>query len=275
MYKLTDKSIRKILANFLEKDELFYQLTELKKDQKDFTTKEINTSVKNHHVLSEIYQPSITIIKELDISEQNIIHYAELAVYHTVYGLRAMKQKNLSRLYLLCYAHYRYLKISDHLVNSFIHKVNYYKNEADKYQAKAICDEQSKDKEHRDAAAEILSLINNKKVANDDIREKAYAIIPQEEFQSFIKKIRKPNFTPEFYRWQYYSDNALTIKLNTRAAFKSLDFQSNNKLLNLAIQFLKKHYASNRAFSSYKFKDIPIKFIPSRLRRYVIKNIQG
>jgi TnpA family transposase len=275
IYKLIDKPIRDLLAKFLEKDELFYQLTELKKDQKDFTTQEIDTSIKKHLFLSEIHQQSIEIIKELGISEQNIIHYADLAVYHTVYGLRAMKQKNLSRLYLICYAYYRYLKISDHLVNSFVHKVIYYKSEADKYQAKAIYDEHSEDKKHRDSAAIILSLINNKKIADDDIRKKAYGIIPQEEFQAFITKIKKPNFTPEFYRWQYYSDNAATIKRNTRAAFKSLEFQSKNKPLNLAIQFLKNHYASNKAFSLYKFKDVPIEFIPRVLRRYVIQKIKA
>ena len=105
------------MGNFLEKDELFYQLTAIKKDQKDFTTAEINASVKNHQFLSAIYQRSIEVIKELGISEQNIVHYAELAVYITCYGLRAMKQRNLSRLYLMCYAHQRYLKISDHLVS--------------------------------------------------------------------------------------------------------------------------------------------------------------
>ena len=106
-----DKQFRELLANFLEKDELFYRLTAIKKDQKDFTTAEINASVKNHQFLFAIYQRSIDVIKELGISEQNIMHYADLAVYHTCYGLRLMKQKNLSRLYLMCYAHQRYLKL--------------------------------------------------------------------------------------------------------------------------------------------------------------------
>lgn len=116
IYTLMDKPFRELLAEFLEKDELFYQLTTLKKDQKAFTTAEINASIKKHQFLSSLYQKSIEIIKNLDISEQNIIHYADLAVYLTVYGLRTMKQKNLSRLYLMCYAHNRYLKISDHLI---------------------------------------------------------------------------------------------------------------------------------------------------------------
>jgi hypothetical protein len=40
IYTLMDKPLRDSLANFLEKDEMFYQLTALKKDQKDFTTTE-------------------------------------------------------------------------------------------------------------------------------------------------------------------------------------------------------------------------------------------
>lgn len=274
IYTLMDKPLRDSLASFLEKDELFYQLTTVKKDQKDFSTGEINASIKKHQFLSTLYQRSIEIIKGLDISEQNIMHYADLAVYHTVYGLRAMKQKNLSRLYLMCYAHYRYLKISDHVVNSFAHKVNYYKGESEAYQAKAIGDVKDEDKDHRNAAVAILSLVNNKKVDDNEIRGKAYDIVPQEKFQQFIQKIKKPNFTPEFYRWQYYGENASTIKLNTRAAFKVLDFQSKNKALQTAITFMKNHFASNKAFSAYQFKDVPIGFIPKTLRRYVIQKIK-
>ncbi|WP_428410728.1 hypothetical protein [Legionella sp.] len=170
IYTLIDKPFRELLANFLEKDDLFYQLTTIKKDQKDFTTAEINASVKNHQFLSAIYQRSIEVIKELGISEQNIMHYAELAVYITCYGLRAMKQKNLSRLYLMCYAHQRYLKISDHLVASCVHKINYFMGKAEEHQAQAICDAKDDDKDQRHAAAAILSLVNNKKVADYEIR---------------------------------------------------------------------------------------------------------
>ncbi|CAM4497751.1 MAG: hypothetical protein LEGION0403_FIIPPAGN_02529 [Legionella sp.] len=192
IYTLMDKPLRESLANFLEKDELFYQLTTIKKDQKDFFTGEINASVKKHQFLSTLYQRTIEIIKELDISKQNIMHYAYLAVYHTVYGLRAMKQKNLSRLYLMCYAHYRYLKISDHLVNSFAHKVNYYKGEAETYQTEAICNVKDKD-----------------------------------------------------------------------------------KALQTAITFMKEHFANNKSFGTYQFKDVPIEFIPKALQRHVIKKTKN
>ena len=163
---------------------------------------------------------------------------------------------------------------SDYIISSFTHKVNLYAGEAEEYQAEAILNAKDDDKDHRDTAAAILSLVNNKKVADNAIRTKAYEIVPQEKFQQFIRKIKKPNFTPEFYRWEYYKKTAPTIKLNTRAAFKALDFQSKNKELQAAITFLKGHYASNKVFSSYQFKDIPIEFIPKLLRRHVIKKIR-
>ena len=79
-------SLRKSLSKLLKKDDLFYQLTLIKKDQKDFTTNEIKSSVEKNKLLFEIYHSSIEIIKQLDISEQNVAHYAELAGQYTVYG---------------------------------------------------------------------------------------------------------------------------------------------------------------------------------------------
>ena len=43
LYTIMDSSLRKSLSKLLEKDDLFYQLTLIKKDQKDFTTNEINS----------------------------------------------------------------------------------------------------------------------------------------------------------------------------------------------------------------------------------------
>ena len=273
IYKLTDATFRKILAHLLEKEDLFYQLTILKKDQKNFTTREINLSIKKHEFLSHIYDKSIHLFKELEISEQNINHYSDLAIYYTVYGLRMMKQKNLSRLYLICYSYQRYLKMSDHLINSFIYKVNYYKGEAEIYQAETIRHVKEEDKNYRDAAASILSVINNKKVKDCDIRKKSYDIIPQEKFQQFIQKIKRPNLVPDYYRWQYYTQISSSFKLNIRGLFKALEFQTENKALLKAIIFLKEIYAHKKPLSNYPFKNIPFEFIPKSQHRYIIKKI--
>ena len=275
LYTIMSGSLRDSLGKLLKKDDLFYQITLIKKDQKDFTTHEIKASVQKNKLLSEIYNSSIEIIKQLEISEQNVTHYAESAAQYTVYGLRNLKQPNLARLYLLCYIHSRFLKINDHLVSSFTHKINSYIDDADTYQKEAIYLAQVADKENRDLAADILSLHLNKKVPDSELRNKSFAIVTKDKFQHFIQKLRQPHLNPDFYRWQYYNKNAPAIKLNTRLIFKVLDFQTQSNDLSKAISFLKSHFDSNRSFSDYKFEDVPIEFIPSILKRYVITKVKS
>lgn len=118
-------------------------------------------------------------------------------------------------MYLLCYVHYRFLKINDHLASSFIHKVNGYTDDADAYQKEAIYLAAVTDKDNRDLAASILSLHINKKVSDNELRNKSFVIVAKEKFQQFIQKIRQPHLSPDFYRWQYYNKNAAAIKLNS------------------------------------------------------------
>ena len=275
LYSVTDKTFRAKLTSLLERDDDYYQLTSIKNDQKDFTTTEITNTLEKHQLLVEIYERSIEITKELGVSEQNVMHYADLAVYHTIYGLKTMKKKNLARLYLICYAHYRFRHVVDHLVFSFSHKVNFYLGEAEEYQGKAHVKIILEDDSDRSRAANILSLLISKKVKDSEIRSKAYEITPQEKLPSLIQRIKKPKFNAELHRWEYYSKSAQAIKRNLRGIFTALDFQTQSDALTTAITFLKSHIeGNNTSFKSYPFRDVPIAFIPKALRRYVIEKVK-
>jgi TnpA family transposase len=275
LYKLMNSKLRNALDDLLKKDDLLYRITMIKKDQKDFTTSEIRSTVEKHQLLVEIYNNSIEIIKQLEISWQNVTLYAQLAEQYTVYGLRTLQQRNLARLYLLCYIYNRFLKINDHLVSSFIYKVSNYIVAADEYQKEAIYLAQVTDKENRALAADILSLHTNKNVADNDLRSRSFLIVAKSKFPEFIKNIRQPHLTPDFYRWQYYNKNASAIKLNTRVVFKALEFQTQSKDLGEAILFLKTHFDNNKSFSDYKLAEIPLEFIPFKLRKYVITKVKS
>lgn len=184
--------------------------------------------------------------------------------------MKNLKQPNLARLYLLCYVHHRFLKINDHLIASFIHKVNGYREDADFYQKEEIYKAQLLDQNNRILAANILSLHIDKKVPNKNIREKSFAIVPETNFQKFIQTIKTPILTPDYYRWEYYSKNSHAIKQNIRLTFKALNFRSKSDNLNKALLFLKTHFQTNKSVHDYKFNEIPIKFISSALKRYII-----
>jgi len=129
-----DSKLRQDLDKLLKKKDLFYQITLIKRDQKSFTTHEIRSSVEKNRQLVDIYNKTDQIIKSLDISEQNVCYYTELALQYSAYGFKELKKSNLIRLYLLCYVHHRFLKINDHLIASFSHRLNEYVNNADEYQ---------------------------------------------------------------------------------------------------------------------------------------------
>jgi TnpA family transposase len=275
LYTLMDSTLRNSLDNLLEKDNLFYHLTLIKQDQKSFSTSAIRSTVEKNQLLEQIYQKSVTLIKDLNISEQNIILYSDLAERYTVYGLRNIKQPNLVRLYLLCYVHHRFLKINDHLIASFIYKVNGYTEDADLYQKEEIYKAQLLDQNNRILAADILSLHTDKKVPDNKIREQSFAIIPKTKFQQFIQKIKTPHLTPDYYKCEYYSKNSHAIKQNIRLTFKALNFQTKSENLNKAIIFLKTHFQNNKSFSDYNFDEIPIEFISPTLKRYIIVKMRS
>ena len=274
LYLLMDKPLRVELQKLLEKNDDYYQLTIIKKDQKDFATRDIKSTVEKHQFLTEIYHKAIHIIKKLDLTEQNILYYADLAEYHTIYGLKHMRKKNLARLYLICYAFHRYQKINDYLIFSFSHKVNRYIADADEHQNKAYEEFLYDENKDRNSAADILALLGNKNIMDNELRHKAYDIVPKEFLPNLIRKFRKSQFNAEFHRWEYYAQSSASIKQNLRASFKVINFKSKDKQLSEAINFFKAHLNSNKSFKKYAFDEVCISFIPRALRRYVIEKIR-
>lgn len=151
-YMETDKDLRAQLDKLLEDDNLFYNLTLVKKDQKNFSITEIKTTIAKQQLIVGIYAKSLALMLKLGISEQNIIYYANLAEFYTIQKLKRMANKNIVRLYLLCYVYRRLLKINDHLVTSFIHKLTHYGDKADDYQRAKIDISEAVDKQLRKQA---------------------------------------------------------------------------------------------------------------------------
>ena len=224
LYTDAGKGLRGQLDRLLANDELFYNLTLLKKDQKDFSTTEIKKSVAKQQLIIDIYRESQLLMPKLGISEQNIIYYANLAEFYSIQKLRRFADKNLARLYLLCYAHHRFLKINDHLVTSLIQKMTKYADGADNYQRSKIELMETVDTQLRKQAFQVMAINIDARIPDDQVRAKAFEVVPLEGYKQFLKDFNKPNLDRDFYRWQYYGEIALTIKKNLRPLFKALEF---------------------------------------------------
>ena len=269
LYTDTDKELRGQLDKLLANDELFYNLTLLKKDQKDFSTTEIKKSVTKQQLIIGIYQQSKVLMPKLGLSEQNIIYYANLAEFYSIQKLRRFADKNLVRLYLLCYAHRRFLKINDHLISSLIQKMSKYADGADDYQRSKIAVLENTDTQLRQQAYQVMAINIDQRIPDEQVRAKAFEVIPVADYQQFLNDFNKPTVDRDFYRWQYYGDIALTIKRNMRPLFKVLEFSCTNEGLIQAIAFLRQHLNGSQSFRDYAYQDVPMDFFPKSLKKFL------
>jgi len=269
LYTDADKGLRGQLDRLLANDELFYNLTLLKKDQKDFSTTEIKKSVAKQQLVIGIYRESQLLMPKLGISEQNIIYYSNLAEFYSIQKLRRFADKNLVRLYLLCYAHHRFLKINDHLVTSLIQKMAKYADGADGYQRSKIELMETEDTELRKQAFQVMAINIDSRIPDDQVRAKAFEVVPLEGYKQFLKDFNKPNLDRDFYRWQYYGEIALTIKKNIRPMFKVLEFSCTNDKLTRAVAFLRQHLDGSQSFRDYPYQDVPMDFCPPALKKFL------
>jgi TnpA family transposase len=274
-YMETDKDLHALLDKLLEDDNLFYNLTLVKKDQKNFGITEIKTTIAKQQLIVGIYAKSLALMPKLGISEQNIIYYANLAEFYTIQKLKRMANKNIVRLYLLCYVHRRLFKINDHLVTSFIHKLAHYGDKADDYQRDKIDISEAVDKQLRKQAWQVMAINIDERIPDSQIRQKAFEVVPQDRYPQFLDDFKKPNLDRDFFRWQYYGQFALTIKKNIRPLFKTLEFSCANAEMAKAVDFLRQHLSGNQPFRDYDFQDVPLRFFPKRLRKFLTYKVQA
>jgi Domain of unknown function (DUF4158)/Tn3 transposase DDE domain len=270
-----DKELSVLLDKLLENDDLFYNLTLIKKDQKNFTTTEIKKTIAKQQLVIRLYKKSLTLIPLLEISEQNIAYYANLAEFYTIQKLKRMADKNTARLYLLCYVHRRSLKINDHLVTSFTQKLSHYTDKADEYQRANIDVSVAMDKQLRGQAWKIMAINIDERIPDEKVRSEAFGVVGKDAYPQFLVDFKKPNLDRDYFRWQFYGEQALTIKKNIRPLFKTLEFSCADAEMAKAIDFLRQCLDGRQSFRDTNLQDIPMRFFPKTLRKFLIQKVQG
>ena len=115
--------IRKQLEKLLEADEYLYRVSALRKEPRDFSHKELRREVDRRKLFRPLHDFSLTFLEKSGISMDSRKHYASLVKLYTVYSLKRMDAGPV-RLYLLCFAYYRFRQINDTLIEAFISLVS-------------------------------------------------------------------------------------------------------------------------------------------------------
>jgi hypothetical protein len=262
------------LDNLLTAEESLYQLTLLKHEPKDFSYQEIVREVSKRETLHDLYQLAMRFLPSLHISNENIKYYALLVGYYTIQKFKQLNRE-VVHAYLLCFIFYRYQKVNDNLVNTFLYHVNKFIDEAEEKAKEQMAEERLEGNKNLKNAGKILGLFTDETIPDETlfgtIKQRAFAILTREQFALVSQYMAKATLDETAYEWQQYIKLSQKFKLNLRHIFLAISFESQikNDPLLLAIAFLRQVFVKNKRLREYTPEAFPQAFIPHKLERYI------
>lgn len=253
-----------------------YAITPLKRDPKDFSTREMQREIARCRLLEALYRTAQTLLPDLDISNDSIAYYATLVDFYTVQKLQQLSV-GMVRLYLLCFLLQRYGKISDHLIDAFIYHVRKVGATAKACMQERLATLQNEGNESVRRVSEILELFLDEGIADSvafgEIKRRAFDILEREKFQRVAQFISQPWFDPAAIEWEFIASLAPAFKRNLRPLLRQLPFSGHGEdaALMEAIAFLKTSFDKGKSLASYRFAQIPKAFIPPGMKAYLIE----
>ena len=271
--KLTAADIKRLDELFSDSDEL-YEITNLKREPRDFTLGEIRREIERGLKIKEIYQTGKQILPLLEISNQRIAYYASLVSYYRVDKLKRFDNWT-TYLYLLCFIHHRVGRIHDILINCLLYRVRQYTDQAKEFAAQKLSSINLSNNQTAVKAANVLKLLTDDQISFDTpfglIRQKAFQILDKDDITQFTNQMLHENGLDETeFRWEWIERSASQFKLNLRPLLVSVEFSEVGETSDLskAINFLRKVFQSDKSLSNLNPKKFPIGFLPQKSLRY-------
>ena len=141
-----------------------YEITQLKREPKDFSVSEIKLEIRRGERISDLYNLAKKLLPSLQISNESIKYYASLVSYYSVYKLKRLNER-MVYLYLLCFVYYRYQRLHDNLINSLIYNVRRYTDEARGAARERVYEHRIEGNQSLHKAGEVLKLFTDSSIA--------------------------------------------------------------------------------------------------------------
>jgi TnpA family transposase len=266
--------IQKPLDSLLEADEHLYRVSALRKEPKDFSYKELRREVERRQLFHPLHDFAQNFLEKAGISMDSRKYYASLIKLYTVYKLKRM-DPGPARLYLLCFASYRFRQINDNLIDAFLHLVNQYEKEAKVTAEQAVQRALGEATGNLQAAGQVLTLFIDPSIPTHApfslVKKKAFLLLQPERFPVVSDYMRNIEFDKTSFEWAHYAKLSLTFKRNLRHLFAELEFSGRveNHALLAAAAFWQDLLRQGKSLRQAKPSAIPVAFIPKSLKRYL------
>lgn len=263
-----------VLYRLIEPRDGLYLLTSLQQEPSNFNYQSIRGEVKRKLVLQPIYELANRILPQLDLSNENIRYYGQLADYYTVYKLKR-RRGNIICLYLVCFVQTRLHRINDILVDAFRFHQRVFEDAAKAYAKEQIIQYQIEANEHLSKIPSVLELFTDPHIPDDTpfrrVRKMAFEVLPREDFPMVSRHIRQATLDSKALESGYYDQAKRKLAFSLRYLFLHLTFLSirPNSAFIEAVRFLQQVSRSGKRLHQINDAEIPIQFIPVHRRRYL------
>ena len=263
------------LNRLLEDGPGLYEITQLKREPKDFSLSEIKREIHRGEQIQALYPRAQQLLPILDISSESIKYYASLVTYYSVFRLKRLAQ-GIVHVYLLCFVSHRYQRLHDNLISSLRYNVRRYV-EATKGAAKErVYEYRIEGNQNLQKAGQVLKLFTDDSIAKtasfQEIQAKAFEILERQKLDFVAEHIvSQAKFDETAFQWEHVDKLAPQFKRNLRPVLLSVEFatSSGHMPLMAAINFLKAAFQKGRSLTQYSTDRFPTEFIPDSTKRYL------
>ncbi len=263
------------LNRLIEDTPGLYEVTQLKREPKDFSLGEVKREIHRSDQIQSLYYLAQRLLPALEISRESIKYYASLVNYYSVFRLKQLTQ-SMVHLYLLCFVCHRYQRAHDNLINSLLHKVRHYVEESKIAAKEKVYEYRVESNQNLQKAGQILKLFTDGNIAETttfrEVQAKAFEILEPQKLAFLAEHIAtQATFDEIAFQWEHVDTLARQVKCNLRPILQAIEFDSASAQVPLlrALQFLKVAFQKGRPLSQYRSETLPNQFIPASAKRYL------
>jgi TnpA family transposase len=270
-----DRSHREALDHLLEDAPGLYEITQLRREPKDFSASEITREIRRGEQIRDLYHLAKSLLPDLGISQESVKYYASLVSYYSVYKLKRFEEAT-AHVYLLCFVYHRYQRVHDNLMSSLIHHVRRYHEAAKTVAKDRVYASRSEGNEDLDRAGQVLRLFTDDGIPQQtpfhQVRAKAFSILERNKIDFVADHITtKVKFDETAFQWEHMDELAHQFKRHVRPLLLAVDWTASagHTALIEAVTFLKNTFQKGRPLSQYPPYAYPLSFIPDTAKRYL------
>jgi TnpA family transposase len=269
------------LHQLLEDSPGLYEITQLKREPRDFSASEIKREISRGEQLHPLYQPAQRLLPELEMSNESVKYYASLVGYYSVYKLKRLNP-SMVYVYLLCFVYHRYQRLHDNLINSLLYNVRRYGDEAKAAAKEKVYECHLESHHNLKKAGRVLKLFTDDSIAAttpfQDVQTSAFAILERRKLAVVAEQIAtNARFDEAAFQWEHLDGLAHQFKRHLRPILLAVDFaasKARDPLLE-AVDLLKAAFHKGRPLRHYPPDALPSQLIPEGMKRYLYAQATG